>query len=239
MTGSSEQADPQGLGLSDLGLALMALASGSTDVMAFLTLGDIFTSAMTGNVAFLAIAIGQGQLHSALLTSLALFGFIGGVMVATTLYSPRKPSARAVLRPLFAFEIACLAAFAGAWYAVDRSLGGLGLDLLIVLSAIAMGVQGVAARHVNAPGINTIVFTSTLVAIVMSITGAVTRPSVHPPVATRTVRQILILLTYAIGGLIAAFVIWRSVDVIQWIPLAAASCAVLCFELPGRNPVKS
>src|SRR5262245_28250684 len=130
MTGSSGQTDPQRLGLFDLGLALMALASGSTDVMAFLTLGDIFTSAMTGNVAFLAIAIGQGQLHSALLTSLALLGFIGGVVVATALYAPRKPSVRAVLRPLFALEIACLAGFAGAWYVVDRSLSGLGLYLL-------------------------------------------------------------------------------------------------------------
>ena len=237
MTGSSGQADPQRLDLIDLGLALMALASGSTDVMAFLTLGDIFTSAMTGNVAFLAIAIGQGKLHSALLSFLALLGFIGGVAAATALYAPRKPSVRAVLRPLFALELACLAGFAGAWYVVDRSLGGLGLDLLIVLSAIAMGVQGVAARHVNAPGVNTIVFTSTLVAIVMSVTGAVVRPSVHPPVATNTVRQVLILLTYALGGLIAAFVIWRFADVIQWIPLVTASGAVVCFEVTRRKPL--
>jgi uncharacterized membrane protein YoaK (UPF0700 family) len=234
MTGSS--ADPQRLDLTDLGLALMALASGSTDVMAFLTLGYIFTSAMTGNVAFLAIAIGQGQLHSALLSFLALVGFIGGVVVATALYAPGKTSVRAVLRPLFALEIACLAGFAGAWYVVDRSLGGFGLDLLIVLSAVAMGIQGVAARHVNAPGINTIVFTSTLVAIVMSVTGAVVRPSVYPPVATPTLRQVLILLTYTLGGLGAAFVIWRFADVIQWIPLVTASGAVVCFEVARQKP---
>src|SRR5215470_14679194 len=101
---SSSDPPPERLSSTDLGLALLALASGSTDVMAFLTLGDIFTSAMTGNVAFLAIAIGQGQLHSALLTSLALLGFIGGVAAATALYAPRKPSVRAVLRPLFAVE---------------------------------------------------------------------------------------------------------------------------------------
>jgi len=64
----SSSSDPQleRFSASDLGLALLALASGGTDVMAFLTLGNIFTSAMTGNMALLAIAVGQGRLISAL-----------------------------------------------------------------------------------------------------------------------------------------------------------------------------
>jgi uncharacterized membrane protein YoaK (UPF0700 family) len=41
------------LGLADLGLALTALAAGSTDATAFLKLGMVFTSAMTGNTVLL------------------------------------------------------------------------------------------------------------------------------------------------------------------------------------------
>ena len=48
-----------------LDLACLSLASGCTDVMTFLNLGDVFTSAMTGNTALLAIAIGRGQLLAA------------------------------------------------------------------------------------------------------------------------------------------------------------------------------
>jgi len=216
---------------TDFGLGLLALASGGSDVMSFLMLGNTFTSAMTGNTALLAIAIGQGQLVSALLSFLALIGFVFGVVVATTIYNPSDGAVRTVLRPLFLLEIACLAGFVAAWYFVDRQAQGLGLDALILLSATAMGVQAVAARHINAPGINTIVFTSTLVSIVMSVTGAVARPSLHPPVGRNTLRQIGIFFAYGLGGLAAAFVAWRHIPVIQWIPLVAVLAAIMCCEL--------
>jgi uncharacterized membrane protein YoaK (UPF0700 family) len=228
---NSEEKAAERLQSTDLGLALLSFASGSTDVMAFLTLGNIFTSAMTGNMALLAIAVGQGRLLSALLSFLALVGFVLGVAIATIIYDPGKGSARGVLRPLFALEIVCLAGFALAWYGVDRSAENFGLDALILLSATAMGIQGVAARHINAPGINTIVFTSTLVTIVMSVTGALAKPSLHPPIRINTARQIGIFLAYGLGGLVAAFVVWLGVAVIQWIPLLAVIGAVACYEL--------
>ena len=234
---SSSDPPPERLSSTDLGLALLALASGSTDVMAFLTLGNIFTSAMTGNMALLAIAVGQGRLVTALLSFLALVGFIFGVAVGTAIYNPGKASARSVLRPLCILELACLAAFALTWHLVDRSLASAGLDALILLSATAMGIQGVIARHINAPGINTIVFTSTLVAIVMSVTGALARPSLHPPVRLRTARQIVIFLAYGLGGLLAAILIARDTGVAQWVPLIAVAGAVLCFELGEEPPV--
>jgi uncharacterized membrane protein YoaK (UPF0700 family) len=220
---------------TDFGLGLLALASGSTDVMSFLMLGNTFTSAMTGNTALLAIAIGQGQLVSALLSFLALAGFVFGVALATTIYNPRKGAVRAVLRPLFALEMACLAGFVAAWYFVDRQAQGVGLDTLILLSATAMGTQAVVARHINAPGINTIVFTSTLVSIVMSVTGAVARPSLHPPVGRNTLRQIEIFLAYGLGGLCAAFLSWHQIPVVHWIPLIAVLAAIGCCELALRN----
>jgi uncharacterized membrane protein YoaK (UPF0700 family) len=199
--------------------------------MSFLMLGNTFTSAMTGNTALLAIAVGQGQLVSALLSFLALVGFVFGVALATTIYNPNKGPARTVLRPLFLLEVVCLGCFVAAWHFVDRQSQSFGLDALILLSATAMGVQAVVARHINAPGVNTIVFTSTLVAIVMSVTGALARPSLHPPVGRNTLRQIGIFLAYGLGGLCAAFLSWRHIPVIQWIPSIAVLAAVICCEL--------
>jgi uncharacterized membrane protein YoaK (UPF0700 family) len=48
-------------GRHDLTLALLAFASGTTDVLSFLALSGVFTSAMTGNTALLGLAAGQGQ----------------------------------------------------------------------------------------------------------------------------------------------------------------------------------
>jgi uncharacterized membrane protein YoaK (UPF0700 family) len=227
---SSSDPSPARFGVTDLGLALLALASGSTDVMAFLMLGNVFTSAMTGNMALLAIAIGRGHLIEALLSFLALIGFVCGVAVATMIYNPGKGPARLVVRPLLFLEITCLAAFAAGWYMVDRSLDSIGLYILILLSATAMGIQGVIARHINAPGINTIVFTSTLVTIVMSVAGAVARPSLHPPIRLNTVRQVGIFLAYGLGGLLAASLIWRGAGIIPWVPLVAVIGAAGCIE---------
>jgi uncharacterized membrane protein YoaK (UPF0700 family) len=60
MMAKSSSSDPRSdrFSSTDLGLALLGLASGSTDVMAFLMLGNIFTSAMTGNTALLVIWFG-------------------------------------------------------------------------------------------------------------------------------------------------------------------------------------
>ena len=49
------------IAISHLSLVFLSLASGCTDVLSFLKLGNVFTSAMTGNTALLAIALGQGQ----------------------------------------------------------------------------------------------------------------------------------------------------------------------------------
>ena len=46
------------VGLADLGLGLMAIAAGGSDALAYLKLGHVFTSAMTGNTVLLCIAVG-------------------------------------------------------------------------------------------------------------------------------------------------------------------------------------
>src|SRR5436309_2152018 len=164
----------------DLALTALVLASGVTDVASFLALGDVFTSAMTGNTALLGIALSQGRLLSATHSFSALLGFMLGAALAAAMY-PReqrgRPGSVAVIRPLLWIEICCLGLFAALLTLVGRPGESLALYALILLSAVGMGVQGVAARHINSPGINTIVFTSTLVSIVISLTDTVMRRS--------------------------------------------------------------
>jgi uncharacterized membrane protein YoaK (UPF0700 family) len=71
---------------SKLVLAWLSLSAGFRDVLIFQKLGALFTSAMTGNVALLAIGIGRGQLFAASWSFAALLGFSFGV--ALVLRSP-------------------------------------------------------------------------------------------------------------------------------------------------------
>jgi uncharacterized membrane protein YoaK (UPF0700 family) len=224
-------------GLADVGLALMALAAGGTDAMAFLKLGTVFTSAMTGNTVLLCIAIGQGKISAALQSFAALLSFIVGAMLAA-MVGRRRAEHQGVplpLMPLFILEIACLGGFVAVWFAFGHAREG-ATYALIALSALAMGVQGVAARQINVPQVNTIVFTTTIVSVVVSVTHALLRSPGRMPFDTK--RQIGILLVYAVGATLAGFSIHRDNGIYVWIPLVAVIAAFACYELGGRSTAR-
>ena len=219
------------VGLADLGLGLMAVAAGASDALAYLKLGHVFTSAMTGNTVLLCIAVGQGQLAEALQAFIAFLAFVAGAAVAAALAhrpAPRETVPR--LMPLFLLEIALLAAFVALWFAAGRAPESARYGL-IVLSAVAMGTQGVIARQINVPQVNTIVFTTTIISVVASCTQALLRASAIP---FDTKRQIGILLVYAGGAVLMAFLVARDTGIYVWLPLLAVVGAFACYEAARR-----
>ncbi|NJO56428.1 MAG: DUF1275 domain-containing protein [Rhodospirillales bacterium] len=135
--------------LGGFGLPLMAFASGSSDAMVFVIFGSVFTSAMTGNTALIGLATGKGQLDAAMLPLLALFGFISGVAFATALCARRRVDAPLAirLRTLLGIEIGVLAAFTAVWHFAGFPIERPAVFGLVLLSAFAMGLQGVAAHR--------------------------------------------------------------------------------------------
>jgi uncharacterized membrane protein YoaK (UPF0700 family) len=220
---------------ADLGLALLALASGSSDAVSFLTFGSVFTSAMTGNMALLGIAASRGHLSDAFLGLSALTGFVVGAATAAAVSEYRGDVGLArALRPLFALEIGYLACFVLVWTIARHPPEGSPVFALIVLSAAAMGIQSIAARRINAPGINTIVFTTTLVSIIISTTSAVVRRA-RPVVGLATLRQIGIFFTYAIGVIIAGFLRRHELAWVALVPLVSVVAAFACCEFDARR----
>lgn len=188
---------------SDFGLALLGFASGSMDALAFLNLRQVFPSAMTGNTALLGLALGQGNLVAASRPLVAFAGFLTAASAAAAgvdLWLDGCPVSRAV-RWLLAVEACLLAMFAVAWQFSDRPISGVGLYGLIVLASSAMGIQSLAARLVDRPGITTVVFTSTLTAIATAVTAALLRRPHRLTFATK--RQIGMFLIYGAGAIVA------------------------------------
>ena len=231
----SSPSRPERFTPGDLGLALLALASGSSDAVAFLTFGSVFTSAMTGNMALLGIAVSRGQLSDAFQGLSALTGFVVGAATAAAVSEYRGDvSLVRGLRPLFALEAGYLACFALLWTTTRHPPEGTAVFALIVLSAAAMGIQSVAARKINAPGINTIVFTSTLVSIITSITGAVVHRA-RPLVGFAARRQIGIFFTYTIGVIVAGVLRRHELAWVALLPLVSVVGAFACCELDARQ----
>ena len=80
--------------LRDLLTIALTLVTGATDAVAFLRLGNVFTSVMTGNMVLLGLAAGRGELTALEHTGLAVAAFIAGTVIGSHLAgAPRDEDA--------------------------------------------------------------------------------------------------------------------------------------------------
>ena len=208
----------------DVLLGLLSLASGGTDALSFYALG-VFTSAMTGNTVLFGLSLGKGRLADASDPLIAFAAYGVGVMFASLFGVTTAPAAeerRPVRRALLA-ETVMLGIFAGVWVArVELPVSTALARALIPMAGIAMGLQAAIAGKQNRPGINTVVFTSTLTAIVGALTDAARgRKRLH----LDTIRQIAAFSLYlasaaGTGWLASHDVTLAAVPPFAWVVLA-------------------
>jgi uncharacterized membrane protein YoaK (UPF0700 family) len=212
-------------------LLSLSFAAGATDVLSFLGFGGVFTSAMTGNTALLAMAIGRGDVRAATHSLTALGGFVLGAFMGEFLVPPGEQAvARGTVGRLLMIELAAIAACAALWTATERAPGAT-LYPVILLSAIGMGVQAVAARLANSAGINTIVFTSVLIRIITTLADRLmARPrSSAAPIAP----HLECFAAYALGGLLAGVLSLADASLLAWLPALAVIAALAALGRPG------
>lgn len=186
------------------------------DAIAFLALGGVFTSAMSGNTIVLGLAIGQGHFSSTLHAVTALLGYLTGVAGASLSLTESGRGSGWTL----GVEGIFIAAFTGLWLYSGVPAGSLVIFVLIGLSAIAMGLQGGIGRAIGAPGIMTVIFTSTYTAIVSNLVER-TLNDQRPLLTNLAVRQLVAVAVYlgsaVIAGIIATH--WRRLA--PFLPLSA------------------
>jgi uncharacterized membrane protein YoaK (UPF0700 family) len=236
LEGAAKPLNPNYPGYGNAGLAFLSFASGCTDVLTFLKLGNVFTSAMTGNMALLAIEIGRGQLVSASRALIALLAFALGVALATkmnTVWYERLHPMRCFRRLLF-LELVFLTACAALWSASADPVGSAAGYAVIVLSAVSMGIQAVAAGSISS-GINTIVFTSVLVRIVTSLTAATGRPGGGSQSLANIIPHLGTFAAYGCGALLAATLVWHFFRILIWIPIVMVIIALRFSMLPANS----
>ncbi len=154
-------------------LLALTLVAGSVDAISYLGLGHVFTAMMTGNTVLLGLALAQGELLAALRSVLALLGFAIGVFVGATIVERESEPKEwpAAVTAALGVEALILAFFSASWYAspVARTAGI--TYLLILLLALAMGIQSAAVRRLGVPGIATTYITGTLTSLMVDLLG--------------------------------------------------------------------
>jgi uncharacterized membrane protein YoaK (UPF0700 family) len=155
-----------------LTVALTA-GSGSLDALAFLALGKVFVSVITGNLVLLGIGLGvQGEHQVAVRVAVAIASYAVGATAGAAITGRAQADQPVwpgrVTAALLA-ELVLLAGFAVGWeLAAARPVGGAQLALLAV-AAGAMGVQSAAVNRLALPGFSSTYLTSTLIRAVMEL----------------------------------------------------------------------
>ncbi len=143
-------------------MVALTVLTGVVDAVSYLKLGHVFVANMTGNVVFLGFALaGAGSLSvAASLTALGSFllgALAGGGLVA------RNPGHRGrLLRAATAVQAALILAALVLGLLAGEPLADYARYALIVLLALAMGVQNAAALRLAVPELTTTVLTRTL-----------------------------------------------------------------------------
>lgn len=146
-------------------LVAMTLVTGLVDAFSYLLLGHVFVANMTGNVVLLGFALvgAPGFSIAASLAAIASFalGALVGGKVGSRLAQNRGHLfvTAALIQAVFIASAVVLAAISG------NSISAGYRYSLIVLLAIAMGIQNAGARKLAVPDLTTTVLTLTITGI--------------------------------------------------------------------------
>jgi uncharacterized membrane protein YoaK (UPF0700 family) len=213
-----------------VGLTGLTLVTGVVDACSFLGLAHTFTANMTGNVLLLGFALAgtqaAGQEHLSVLPgALALAGFVAGACAGALVVRPRgRPR-----RHLVGFGAECVL-LTGAVVVV--ALGGVTAhrvvrDAMVVLLALAMGMQNAVVRRMGLPDVNTTVLTTTLGGLAADVVTVKGRPARWP----RRVGTVVFLF---LGAVVGALLVHRGMLWGVGGALAVALAAVLSLTRSGR-----
>jgi len=147
----------------------LTFVTGSADAMGFLALGGAFSSVMTGNMVLLGLSAGAADAELAMTSGGAILAFVVGLLVGAHVAGSPRPDdptwPRRVTRAL-QLELAVFVVFLVGWEITggDRS-DRLQLALLM-LSAVALGMQSSAVQRFGLNGLSSTYLTGTLTSLI-------------------------------------------------------------------------
>ena len=194
-------------------LLVLTFATGVVDAVSYLALGHVFVANMTGNIVFLGFAVAGAQDFSVPASLAALVAFLAGALVGGYLGSRTRHHRGRLL----AFGITAEVLLVGVALVISICVAHLDAPLvrygLVVLLALAMGLQNAVARRLAVPDMTTTVLTLTL-------TGLVADSTLAGGNNPRPVRRFTATVTMLLGAGVGAFLV-----------LNAGVVAVLAFAL--------
>ncbi|HEV3018602.1 MAG TPA: YoaK family protein [Burkholderiaceae bacterium] len=183
-------------------LLLLTVVTGLVDALSYLKLGHVFVANMTGNIVFLGFAVADAKDFSIAASLAATAAFLAGALVGGRFGAHTGQHRGRLLAVAIYMEIALVgAALVASTLPLDPN-GRVETYVLIVLLALAMGLQNATARRLGVPDLTTTVLTLTL-------TGLAADSALAGGKNPRPGRRLLATLTMFLGAAIGALVIFH------------------------------
>jgi uncharacterized membrane protein YoaK (UPF0700 family) len=200
-------------------MVLLTVVTGVVDAVAYLKLGHVFVANMTGNVVFLGFAAAGAGGLSVSGSLLALACFLPGGVTASRLAARLGDDRVRQLRDASAAQVVLCGAAIPVAALAGHDLGAASRYALIVLLALAMGVQNATARRLAVPDLTTTVLTLTL-------TGIAADSRLAGGSGAATVRRVLSVAAMLLGAIVGAALVLH-VEPVAAVALAVAILAVV------------
>ena len=220
-------------------LDALTISSGAIDAISFLGLGKVFTAFMTGNIAFLGMALAGSPIAPRYIWVLAsMAGFAVGVYIATTIVRLSTKAGEPKPGPVWpkgttrALCVALLAhlGFVVIWFSVGGHPTPSTIPVLLATWALAMGMQSAAVRQLNLGGIFTTAATATFIFVFGDY--ATNKPLTGDE--HRRLRGVLISLF--IGATAGGFLLLHAPILAPVLPLAITFGVVVTAAKAFRDP---
>ena len=183
-------------------LLVLTMVTGMVDAISYLKLGHVFVANMTGNIAFLGFAVADAQEFSIAASLTATIAFLVGALAGGRLGTGLGIHRGRFLVFSIFIETAIVGAALCAWILPDEPDGDSLRYVLIVLLALAMGLQNATARRIGVPDLTTTVLTQTL-------TGLAADSTLVGGKNPRPIRRLAATFTMFLGAAIGTFVIFH------------------------------
>jgi uncharacterized membrane protein YoaK (UPF0700 family) len=175
----------------------MTVVTGLVDAFSYLVLGHVFVANMTGNVVFLGFALVGAPGFSIGASAVALGSFWVGALVGGTLGSRLGQHRGNLLTVAVALQAALFAVSVLLAALSEQPVPAGYRYALIVVLAVAMGIQNATARKLAVPDLTTTVLT-------LTITGTAADSTMAGGAGSSTGRRFTSVLAMFVGALVGA-----------------------------------
>ncbi len=178
---------------------------------------------------------------------MALIVFIGGIVLGAVLAGEAGDKAKslAAVRREIAVECGVLVLFAATFLLPLPRDHKTVILLLIIFSALAMGLQSAAVKRLHLPGIATTYITGTITSLFTGLAhyfaprarlARADRPGIAPRSNPSLRLQAEVFVAYSVAALISAFLYVRWPSAVAWLPVVAIAAVV--FSMRSRSAGK-